>query len=182
MIEMFQQTGDTAEAAVGMFGSKIRGRAKDFFGISAQAEQGMYRNRQITGDMMKRSIQAFGMKSLMQGDQFFEKAMKDMQQQLREARDEAIRARQQGNMDSYRRAMQRKMELQRLAQQLESAKQSGIGNVLIGIGTAFASVLGLIIGTAVGGPAGGIAGAGGAAALSQGIFDVSQSQGGAPYG
>ncbi|KKL52458.1 hypothetical protein LCGC14_2285270, partial [marine sediment metagenome] len=75
---------------------------------------------------------------------FFDAAAKDVQQQLKEARDEAIRARAAGDMDSYRRALQRKAELERLAQNAKIAKESGMGNLWVGLATAFASVFGLV--------------------------------------
>ncbi len=144
-------SGEALEKGVGMFGSKIRGRAKNFFGQSAQADLAVARDRKITGAMMKGVIGQFGMKNMMKGDAFFDTAAKDVQQQLKEARDEAIRARAAGDMDSYRRALQRKAELERLAQNAKIAKESGMGNLWVGLGTAFASMFGVIAGGPIGG-------------------------------
>ena len=149
---------DALETGVGMFGSKIRSRAKNFFGSTAQADLATARDKKISGAMMKGAIAQFGMKNTMQGEKFFEGALKDISQQLKEARDEAIRARQSGNMDSYRQALKRKAELERLAQNAKVAKEANIGNLFVGVGTAFASLLGLIAGGPVGAAIGGAIG------------------------
>ncbi|KKM65769.1 hypothetical protein LCGC14_1487960 [marine sediment metagenome] len=146
------------ETGVGMFGSKIRSRAKNFFGSTAQADLATARDKKISGAMMKGAIGQFGMKNTMQGEKFFEGALKDISQQLKEARDEAIRARQSGNMDSYRQALKRKAELERLAQNAKMAKEANIGNLFVGVGTAFASLLGLVLGGPVGAAIGGAVG------------------------
>ncbi len=146
---------EALETGVGMFGSKIRGRAKNFFGQSAQADLAVAHDRKVTGQMMKGVIGQFGMKNMMKGDAFFDAAAKDVQQQLKEARDEAIRARAAGDMDSYRRALQRKAELERLAQNAKIAKESGMANLWVGLATAFATVLGTIAGGPIGAAIGG---------------------------
>lgn len=149
MADMFQKTDDTLGEATGMFQSKIQGRSKQFFGESAQSQQALYRDRKLTGDMFKQSIRTFGMKTLMQDDKFFDAQSQDIAKQLKDVRDEAIRARQQGNMDSYKRAMTRQSELQRMKMQMENSRKSRIGNILTGIGTAAATILGAVLGTIV---------------------------------
>ncbi len=157
--DMFQ-AGAPVQEATGMFASKIQGRAKEFFGTSKQAEQAMYTSHQITGDMMKRSIQQFGMQSLMQGEDFWVKSTQDIHSQLKQVRDEAIRARAQGDMDSYRRALQRQTELEQMAAESAKAQKANFGRIFTAVATAVMSVAGAIVGTAVAGPIGGAAGYG----------------------
>lgn len=167
MSDIFEKENVTEalETGVGMFGKKIRGRSKDFFGLSAQAELSIARDRRITGAMMKGVIGQFGMQNMMKGDAFFDSAAKDIQQQLKEARDEAIRARAAGEMDSYRRALQRSAELERLAQSAAIALESNMGNFWIAIGVSAAIVLGVIVAGPAGGVAAGVVGVGAKAAV-----------------
>ncbi|KKL22967.1 hypothetical protein LCGC14_2430100, partial [marine sediment metagenome] len=58
----------------------------------------------------------------------------------------------------YRQALKRKAELERLAQNAKVAKEANIGNLFVGVGTAFASLLGLIAGGPVGAAIGGAIG------------------------
>ena len=160
MADIFQKSDDALGEATGMFQNKIRGRAKNFFGTSAQTDQAMALSHRVSGNMMKSSIQTFGMQALMQGDKFFEQSAITIDKQLKDARDEAIRMRQEGNMASYQRAMQRQLEAKRMKQELAIAKKANFGNFWIGIGTAAASIFGAIIGTLIVPGAGTAVGAG----------------------
>lgn len=158
MSDIFQGAEEALGEATGQFASKIRGRAKDFFGTSAQAEQALYRKRELTGDMFRKTIRTFGMQNLTKGDQFFETSINDIQQQLKAARDEAIRARHAGNLDSYQRAQQRTMELKEMLIAVQNAKDSRLGTILTAVGIAVASVLGAKLFKLINAPSGALGG------------------------
>ena len=128
--EGFQQTYNTMED-----------RAKQMFGGSTAANI-REKSSSYMRDAIIEGLNAYGIDYALNWDTKGEEVMKALTDDMRAATEQAIKARQMGNMEMYRQALQRKLFDQSMAQYADAMSKAGIGQILTGIIGGISSLVG----------------------------------------
>ena len=131
--------GDIAKGVFEQTQSAGLNRANQYFGNAAM-ERSMAKRGEITGNMIKGAIEVFGVDTVRNWQAKSADIRNELRQRTQMIKREAIRARQQGDMDRYNRLMSQILfdrELAAYAEVLDKARKNQIASAIAGYAGGF---------------------------------------------
>lgn len=126
--------------------SRMKDRAKTFFGTSVQAERVMAKRGDINMNLILRSVATFGMENLMKGKQFLSDAGKKLDEELNQSLRRGAQARAENDTKLYAAELRRRTLLNEWRATKLMTQNARIGEIVTAIGYAAASIFGTVAG------------------------------------